>query len=51
MLQRDRHIQTQVRQLGDAALFALSFWLAFSVRGSQWFTNGFGLDPIGPDAF
>jgi exopolysaccharide biosynthesis polyprenyl glycosylphosphotransferase len=51
MLQRDRHIQTQVRQLGDAALFALSFWLAFSVRGSQWFTNGLGLDPIGPDAF
>ena len=57
MLQRDRHIRTQVRQLGDAALFALSFWLAYSLRGSDWFTQGFEqifhhrLDTIAPDAF
>jgi exopolysaccharide biosynthesis polyprenyl glycosylphosphotransferase len=51
MLQRDRHIRTQVRQLGDAALFALSFWLAFALRGSQWFTSALGLDPITPDMF
>ena len=62
MLQRDRHIRTQVHQLGDAGLFALSFWLAFALRGHPafvgWVTTHLGswfpffrLDPIAPDAF
>ena len=57
MLQRDRHIRTQVRQMGDAGLFALSFWLAYTLRGSEGFTQAFEqifhhrLDPIAPDAF
>jgi hypothetical protein len=34
MLQRDRQIRTQVHQLTDACLFAISFWLAFAVRGN-----------------
>ena len=51
MLQRDRHIRTQIRQLGDAGLFALSFWLAYALRGSHWFTDGLALDPISADAF
>ena len=29
MLQRDRQIRTQVHQLADASLFAVSFWLAY----------------------
>ena len=62
MLQRDRHIRTQVHQLGDAGLFALSFWLAFALRGNpafvEWITVNLGgwfpffrLDPIPVDAF
>ena len=33
MLQRDRHIRTQMQQMGDAGIFALSFWLAYALRG------------------
>jgi exopolysaccharide biosynthesis polyprenyl glycosylphosphotransferase len=32
MLQRDRQIRTQIHQLADAALFAMSLWLAYFVR-------------------
>jgi exopolysaccharide biosynthesis polyprenyl glycosylphosphotransferase len=39
MLQRDRQIRTQVHQLADACLFALSFWLAYAVRGNAEFTS------------
>ena len=51
MLQRDRQIRTQVQQLADASLFAASFWLAYALRGSVWFTQTFRLDTIGPEAF
>jgi exopolysaccharide biosynthesis polyprenyl glycosylphosphotransferase len=32
MLRRDRQIRTQVHQLVDAGLFALSFWVAYALR-------------------
>ena len=32
MLRRDRQIRTQLHQLADACLFALSFWAAYSLR-------------------
>ena len=32
MLRRDRQIRTQVNQLVDACLFALSFWMAYALR-------------------
>ncbi len=51
MLQRDRQIRTQVQQLADASLFAASFWLAYALRGNEWFTEMFHLDVIAPDAF
>jgi exopolysaccharide biosynthesis polyprenyl glycosylphosphotransferase len=34
MLQRERHVRTQVQQITDACVFAVSFWLAFVVRGN-----------------
>ena len=51
MLQRDRHIRTQMQQMGDAAIFALSFWLAYALRGTPWFLGWFGYEPLTPDAF
>jgi len=32
MLRRDRQIRTQIHQLADACLFALSFWAAYALR-------------------
>ena len=51
MLQRDRLIRTQIQQLADASLFAISFWLAFCLRSTPFFSNALGLDTIPPDAF
>jgi exopolysaccharide biosynthesis polyprenyl glycosylphosphotransferase len=51
MLQRDRLIRTQIQQLADASLFAISFWLAFCLRSTPFFSNALGLDIIPPDAF
>jgi exopolysaccharide biosynthesis polyprenyl glycosylphosphotransferase len=51
MLQRDQLIRTQVQQLADASLFAMSFWLAYYLRGLTSFSNALGLDAIPPDAF
>ena len=51
MLQRDRQIRTQIQQVADAGLFALSFWLAFSLRGTDLFHDWIGLENIHPDAF
>jgi exopolysaccharide biosynthesis polyprenyl glycosylphosphotransferase len=51
MLQRDRQIRTQVNQIADAALFALSFWLAYVLRESNAFSNLVGLEPIPPEMF
>jgi exopolysaccharide biosynthesis polyprenyl glycosylphosphotransferase len=52
MLQRDHRFRTQVQQLADACLFALSFGLAFLLRGNQTFSHlVFGLDAVSGDAF
>ena len=32
MLRRDRQIRTQIHQVADACLFAVSFWLAYALR-------------------
>jgi exopolysaccharide biosynthesis polyprenyl glycosylphosphotransferase len=51
MLQRDRVIRTQVQQLADASLFAMSFWLAYCLREMPFFSNPLGLETISPEAF
>ena len=51
MLQRDRLIRTQVQQLADASLFAMSFWLAYVLRATPFFSDALGLDPIPIEAF
>jgi exopolysaccharide biosynthesis polyprenyl glycosylphosphotransferase len=51
MLQRDRQIRTQIQQVADACLFAASFWLAFSLRGTTFFHDWIGLENIHQDAF
>ena len=38
MLRRDRQIQTQIHQLADACLVALSFWLAYLLRANATIT-------------
>jgi len=48
MLHRDRQIRRQFHQLLDAGLFALSFWLAYKLRGSEEVIDLFGLNPIFP---
>lgn len=51
MLQRDRQLRTQILQLGDACLFAVSLGLAYTLRENTLFSLLFGLDLISPDAF
>jgi exopolysaccharide biosynthesis polyprenyl glycosylphosphotransferase len=51
MLQRDRIIRTQIQQLADASLFAISFWLAYCLRAWPDFSNGLGLEPVSLDSF
>ena len=51
MLQRDRQFRTQIYQLTDACVFAMSFWLAFVVRGNAAFASLLGLEPIAVDSF
>jgi exopolysaccharide biosynthesis polyprenyl glycosylphosphotransferase len=51
MLQRDRAIRTQVQQLADASLFAMSFWLAYQLRELPFFSTMLGLDTISPESF
>jgi len=46
MLRRDRQIKTQVYQLMDACLFALSFWLAYRLRADVRVIYHFGLHPL-----
>ena len=48
MLRRDRQIRTQIQQLLDAALFAISFWLAYKLRADPDLVELFNLDPIEP---
>ena len=46
MLRRDRQIKTQVYQLIDACLFALSFWLAYQLRSDVRVIYHFRLHPL-----
>ena len=46
MLRRDRQIRMQIHQLGDACLFAVSFWLAYELRANEWIIDYFHLAPI-----
>ena len=43
MLRRDRQIRMQIHQVMDACLFALGFWLAYTVRANQDLIDLFGL--------
>jgi exopolysaccharide biosynthesis polyprenyl glycosylphosphotransferase len=47
MLRRHRQIRTQIHQLMDAALFAVSFWLAYVLRSNPHITQWFKLPAIG----
>ena len=51
MLQRERHVRTQVQQITDACVFAVSFWFAFVLRSQPAIYHWLGLDPVGSDAF
>ena len=51
MLQRERHVRTQVQQITDACVFAVSFWFAFVLRSDPAIYHWLNLDPVGSDAF
>ena len=51
MLRRDRQIRTQIHQLADACLFAVSFWIAYALRTNPQIIEWLNLDPIPPDIF
>jgi exopolysaccharide biosynthesis polyprenyl glycosylphosphotransferase len=51
MLRRDRQIRTQIHQLADGALFALSFWAAYVLRANPQVMAWMNLEPIVPGAF
>jgi len=51
MLRRDRQIRTQIHQLADACLFAVSFWIAFALRADPQVIAWLRLDPIPSDMF
>jgi exopolysaccharide biosynthesis polyprenyl glycosylphosphotransferase len=51
MLRRDRQIRTQIHQMADACLFAVSFWLAYALRANPQIIAWLNLDVIPPDIF
>jgi exopolysaccharide biosynthesis polyprenyl glycosylphosphotransferase len=51
MLQRARQIRTQIHQLADAGLFAISFWLAYFFRSQPFVADWFPNNPVSLDAF
>jgi exopolysaccharide biosynthesis polyprenyl glycosylphosphotransferase len=51
MLQRDRQIRTQIHQLADAALFAMSFWLAYFLRSQPVVADFFGNNQVTMEDF
>jgi exopolysaccharide biosynthesis polyprenyl glycosylphosphotransferase len=53
MLRRDRQIRMQIHQLMDACLFALGFWLAYSLRSNKDIIDLLGLGdwPVPFDAY
>lgn len=48
MLRRDRQMRMQLHQLIDACIFAVSFWLAYELRSSDFLTESLALPPIAP---
>jgi exopolysaccharide biosynthesis polyprenyl glycosylphosphotransferase len=50
MLRRDRQIRTQLHQLADACLFALSFWAAYSLRIDPQIVAWLHLPPISDES-
>ena len=48
MLRRDRQMRMQIQQLLDACLFAVSFWLAYTLRSHEVVIDALGLDPVAP---
>lgn len=51
MLRRDRQIRTQIHQLADACLFAVSFWLAYVFRTNPQIIAWLSLEPLPFDIF
>jgi exopolysaccharide biosynthesis polyprenyl glycosylphosphotransferase len=51
MLRRDRQIRTQIHQLADGALFALSFWAAYVLRANPHLIAWLKLESVLPGAF
>ncbi|MFZ0828588.1 MAG: sugar transferase [Verrucomicrobiia bacterium] len=51
MLRRDRQIRTQVNQLADACLFAVSFWLAYVLRTNPQVVWWLNLETLPADMF
>jgi exopolysaccharide biosynthesis polyprenyl glycosylphosphotransferase len=51
MLQRDNQIRTQIHQVADACLFAVSFWIAYALRLNPQIVAWLNLDPIPADIF
>src|SRR6478609_4611556 len=48
MLRRDRQMRMQIHQLLDACIFAVSFWLAYEIRASDFVTITLKQPPIAP---
>jgi len=49
MLRRDRQIRTQIHQVADACLFAVSFWIACVARTNPQVMAWLNLDVVSPD--
>ena len=50
MLRRDRLIRTQIHQLADACIFALSFWVAYALRSDPQIVAWLHLPVISDDS-
>jgi hypothetical protein len=48
MLRGDRLIRMQINQFLDAAIFALSFWLAYALRANPVLIRYLHQDPVTP---
>jgi len=51
MLRRDHQIRTQIHQVADACLFAVSFWLAYVLRTNPQINAWLNLDAMSSDVF
>jgi exopolysaccharide biosynthesis polyprenyl glycosylphosphotransferase len=48
MLKRDRLIRMQIHELMDACIFALAFWIAYTLRANANVMDLLGLMPVAP---